>query len=106
LISAILLGAGFYGLQKRTERGREDNAKARLSLVLTAEKRYYAYIGKYTDDWELLSMKDPSAEDPYYEYSITDLGSGYDFKLRAKREGSSFVIVMDKHGNVTTLGGR
>ena len=96
LILSLMAYISIRGISLRSESDQAENAKLRLTEVWNAEKRYYAYKGIYTEDWLALGMKDPSAEDKFYDYAIHFTGNN--FQATATRQGKGGGFRIDKSG--------
>ena len=94
IIIGILASITLVGISKYIRTSEEKKAKLNLKLLLEDEKDFYAYQARFTDEWDLLSVKKPV--DKKYDYEITTATySDVEITATSKKEGKSFTINTD-----------
>ncbi|MDP8229798.1 MAG: prepilin-type N-terminal cleavage/methylation domain-containing protein [Candidatus Gorgyraea atricola] len=94
IIIGILSSITLVGISKYIETSWEKKAKLNLKLLLEDEKDFYGYHARFTDEWNLLSVKKPV--DEKYAYEITE-ATYNDVEITAtlKDEDRGFTINTD-----------
>ncbi len=100
VIIGTLTGFGITSWRIRIESEYANIAKTNLTLICLAEQRFYAWKGRYSDDWDALGIEDPSSEDIRYDYGVLDVAPN-EFTVRATREGTTSGFEVDKSGTIT-----
>ncbi|MFH1245953.1 MAG: prepilin-type N-terminal cleavage/methylation domain-containing protein [Candidatus Omnitrophota bacterium] len=70
IIIGILASLAVAVPRGQIERAKSAEGETQIKLIWAAEKDYYIYNGRYTDEWTKLNMDNPTPGSKYFIYSI------------------------------------
>ncbi len=100
IIVGVLSSLAIIGYSKQARIGMEKKAKLTLEITLAAEKDFYAYQGRYTNDWEKLQIEKPV--DPKYDYRITK-ATHDDVEIEAVSKSTEKSFVINTEGKISEI---
>lgn len=97
IILGVLASITIVGFSKQIELASEDKAKTTLKIILSNEKEFYAFQGRYAKNWSLLTITKPI--DEKYNYEITKATED-ELEIRADRKGKGKDFVIYANGEI------
>jgi len=97
IILGILASITIVGFSKQIELASEDKAKVNLKIILSDEKEFHSFQGRYTKDWALLTITKPI--DEKYNYDITK-ATEEELEIKADRKGKGKDFIIYANGEI------